>query len=290
MEMPKDCVLRAITDDDTFRVIVAVTSSLVDEATRLNQAGFGQGAAAEASRLHYANLLTGAVLIRETMAPGYRVQSVLRGASGGRLVADAHSDGMTRGLVELDLPNTFRLSAGCSLEVMRSIPNGRGYRSIVQPEGDGGVPEALMVYLQESEQIVSVISAGATWVEGDVSYAGGYVVQLLPGAARGPLMVMAERLSEMSSAAELIEKQGGDPKAVLDEILYAIPYSMLDERPVFFGCRCSREAVLASLGTLPKSDLLELSEKGEVLEIDCDYCRAEYKVAPAQLRGLLQPS
>ena len=256
----------------------------------MHQRAFDAGSAAAASRLHYANLLTGAVLIRETMAPGYRVQAVLRGADGGRLVADAHADGMTRGLVEAEPVDAFRLAPGCSLEVMRSMANGRGYRSIVQPPGDGGVPEALMVYLQESEQIVSVISTGATWSDGQVTFAGGYVVQLLPGAARGPLMVMAERLSEMSSAAELIEKMNGDPKAVLDEILYGIPFSMLDERPVFYGCLCSREAVLASLGTLPKADLLELSDKGEILEIDCDYCGEEYKVAPAQLRGLLQSS
>jgi molecular chaperone Hsp33 len=290
MDVPKDCVLRALTDDDTFRVIVAVTASMVEDATRMHGDAFGSGAVGQASRLHYANLLTGAVLIRETMAPGYRMQAVLRGAAGGRLVADAHASGMTRGLVELKEPQSFELSHGCSLEVMRSIANGRGYRSIVQPSGSGGVPDALMVYLQESEQIVSVISAGATWSKGAVSYAGGYVVQLLPGAARGPLMVMAERLSAMSSAAELVEKCGGDAKAVLDEVLYSIPYSMLEERPVFYGCHCSRESVLASLGTLPKSDLVDLSDKGEVLEIDCDYCSAAYKVAPAQLRGLLQSS
>src|SRR6266511_2418355 len=81
---PADSVLRAMTDDGAFRVITARTTETVRGAIE------AQGAAGETART-FGELITGAILYRETMAPQLRVQGVLKGSSGtGSLVADSH--------------------------------------------------------------------------------------------------------------------------------------------------------------------------------------------------------
>ncbi len=279
-----DRVLRAITDDDNFRVIVAVTTRTVKGALE------AQEPSGNAAR-HFCDLVTGAVLIRETMSPAYRVQAILKGAGGaGMLVADAHPNGLTRGLVQLGKGGDLELGHGSTLQVMRSGPSGKTFRSVVEPPTNGAVAEALMAYLQHSEQVVSVIAMGTHVTDRGVEHAGGYVVQLVPGASRGPLMIMTERLAAMPSIGELLADRRGDALALLDELLYGMPYAQLDDTSVRYGCTCDEHAVLATLATLPRSDIAELASAEEPLELSCDYCREAYRVPPAQLRGLLATS
>ena len=123
-----DHVLRAITDDDTFRVMVASTTGVTRQSVAL------QHATGSTARF-FADLLTGTVLIRETMAPAYRLQSVLKGTDQqGSLVADAHPDGLTRGLVQAPPDGRpFDTSGGAMLQVMRSMATGKVHRSVVRP-------------------------------------------------------------------------------------------------------------------------------------------------------------
>ena len=282
---PADHVVRAITDDDNFRVITASTTETVRRALA------AQGAAGETAR-HFADLITGTVLIRETMSPTHRVQGLLKGAGGrGNLVADTHPDGLTRGLVQLpDDLEEFRLGPGSVLQMMRSMARGGIHRSVVQPPARGTVPEALMTYMQESEQIVAMIATGVSWDRDQVAHAGGFVVQLLPGASRGPLMIMTERLEGMPGIDELLGQLGGSPRRLLEELLYQMPFAQLDMRPVTFGCKCSHEAVVASLASIDRSELADMVRDQEILELSCDYCHTEYSISRAHLRGLLESS
>ena len=147
--------------------------------------------------------------------------------------------------------------------------------------------------MQESEQVVSTIAVAAarsTRATTRRPVAGGYLVQLLPEVERGPLMVMTERLADFQSLDEVLRATRGDPDALLAELLYGMPFARLEESRLGFGCQCSQLRVVASLATLPRSDIEELVRDGEVLEIRCDYCGKEYGVPPAQLRSLLTPS
>src|SRR5690349_15645465 len=88
-----DLVIRALTDEGSFRVLTARTTGLCRESIRRQSV---QGDTAR----HFGDLLTGTVLVRETMAPQLRVQGIVRGAGGGcTLIGDSFPDGGTRGLV-----------------------------------------------------------------------------------------------------------------------------------------------------------------------------------------------
>jgi len=287
-----DSVVRAITDDGAFRVIVARTTATVRGAVA------AQNARGPTAR-HFGELLTGAVLIREAMAPGLRVQAILKGAgSKGSLVADSHPDGTSRGLVNFGVARPaeagtapeISVRGGALLQVMRTLPGGSLHQGVVEVPDAGGISGGLMSYMAESEQVVSTIGVTAIFDAGELVVAGGYLVQLLPEVERGPLMVMTERLAELQNLDEVLRTQGGSPDALLDELLYGMPFTRLEESPLGFACHCSQLRVVASLASLPRSDIEDLVRDGEVLEIRCDYCGKDYGIPPAQLRPLLTPN
>jgi molecular chaperone Hsp33 len=293
----RDSVVRAITEDGAFRVIAARTTDTVRGAVAAQAA---RGAAAR----HFGELITGAVLLREAMAPRLRVQAILKSKLRGSLVADAHPDGTSRGLVNFGAGGRGAASfeeggaaepaaislRGALLQVMRTLPSGSLHQGVVEVPESGGISGALMAYMQESEQIVSTMAVSAIVERGEVVGAGGWLVQLLPEVERGPLLVMTERLTDFHGLDEVLRARDGDPDALLAELLYAMPYARLEESRLAFGCRCSQVRVVASLSTLPRADIHDLVRDNEVLEIRCDYCGKEYEVPPMQLRSLLTPS
>jgi molecular chaperone Hsp33 len=280
-----DSVLRAITDDGAFRVIVARTTDTVDSVLK------AQGALGDTGR-HLGDLVTGSVLFRETMAPNLRVQGILKGASGsGSLVADSHPSGKTRGLVQLaNGASQVAIGAGAIMPMMRTLPDGKINQGFVEVPGDGGISRALMAYMQTSEQVVSMLAMGTLLGEDRVSAAGGYLVQLLPEAPRGPLMVMTERLKDFESIDAQLKDEHFTPAGLLEELLYGMPYTRLEESRVGFECWCNELRVVSAIATLPKQDIEHLLSAGEVLEIACEYCKREFRIPPARLQGLLDQS
>jgi molecular chaperone Hsp33 len=279
-----DLVVRAITADGAFRVIAVRTTDTAREVASVQKA---QGPRA---RL-LAEMLTASVLVRETMAPDLRVQAILQGDDPKtRIVADSFPDGTTRGLVQARDGADVALGERSVLQLMRTLHTGQIQQGIVQASKTSGISGALMEYMQSSEQVVSFAAVGAVETEGGVTSAGGYIVQLLPEASEGPLMVMTERLKDFPSIETLLDRGDAAPEKLLSEVLYGMPWDEVGRGTLRFDCRCSDERLLATLLSLPRDDIRELVTglgPGEALEIDCDYCQRHYRIPPERLRGVL---
>ncbi len=281
-DMPaSDHVLRAISKDGAFRVIACLTTRTVAGAVEAQGA---RGAIAQ----RFGDLVTGTVLVRETMAPDLRVQAILGDGRRNRLVADSHPDGYARGLVQIAAGSTPAvLDTMNQLVVMRSLHNGSLQQGVVQLAPGRSVADALMEYFRVSEQVTSFAALG-TRLDGDrVVAAAGYLVQLLPEVTAEPLARMTERLDAFPSVDQLLADAAAQPRAVLDRLLEGFPHEQVASSDLRFGCNCSGERVLTSLATLSPSDIAELVSSDEVLEIGCDYCGKQYKIAPDHLRGML---
>lgn len=279
-----DSALRAMTNDGAFRVVVVRTTDTC-------QALLGAQSAWGVTGAHLGELATGAILVRETMAPDYRLQALLGSADKrSRLVADSHPDGGTRGLVTRgDRTQDVSIEGG-TLEIVRTLYSGDLHRGVVAVPDGGGMSEALMSYLQSSEQVASMLSVACV-LEGErVVAAGGYLVQLLPEVGRGPLAIMTERLRDFRDVSALLRQNDAAPSPLLDELLYGMPFTRLTESPLCWKCRCNTVRVMSSLSTLSKADLTELVEAGDNIELSCDFCGQSYNVSPSQLVGLLDQS
>jgi molecular chaperone Hsp33 len=279
-----DSALRAMTDDGAFRVVTVRTTETV-RCMLAAQSVWGP----TAERL--GELITGAILVRETMAPTHRLQGLLRSADGkSRWVADSHPDGGTRGLCTRPDKDATGSIEGGILEVVRTLYNGELHRGVVEVPAGGGMSEALMTYLQTSEQVASMLSVACVLGDDHVIAAGGYLVQLLPEVGRGPLAIMAERLRDFQDIRALLTNTDAATSPLLEELLYGMPFTRLEERPLEWKCRCSTVRVMSSLSTLPRTDLEELIEAGRPIELSCDFCSEKYTVSPNQLMGLLDQS
>ena len=280
-----DLVLRALTEDSMFRVVVAETTATAKGILALQQA---KGTAKE----HLANLVTSSVLFRETMSPNLRVQWHLRAPDDkGSLLADAHPSGATRGLLQLGKGQTdLDLERGSTLQVMRTLPNGQINQGIVQLDGDAGIADAFMLYMQRSEQIQSVIALGARFDDGTLVKAGGFVVQLLPDLNRAHLAIMIERLRDFEMLREQLQDEKFDASWLLSELLWGMPHTQTGSSDVRSECWCSEVRVMGALTSLGRDEISQLAKSSELLEIDCDYCRHHYEIAPSRLQGLLDQS
>jgi molecular chaperone Hsp33 len=280
-----DSTARAITDDGAFRVIVARTTDTVRGITHAQEA-VGRAAGV------LGDLVTATVLFRETMAPNLRVQGILRDRGGlGSLVADSAPGGATRGLLQPAPKDQKKLSAAQAdvlLQMMRTLPSGHINQGIIKMENSSEVTKGMMAYMKESEQVDTMLAVATVLDEnGHVRAAGGYMVQLLPELGRAPLAIMAERLEEFRSIGHLLSDDF-TPAWLRDELLYGMPFSALDESEVSFSCWCSEARLLGALATLDTAEIQSMIDDARPIEITCDYCRKDYAIPPARLRGLLK--
>ncbi len=282
MTTSSDIICRAMTDDGAFRVVTVRATETVRGVLAAQEA---RGTTAR----HLGDLVTGAVLIRETMSPSLRVQGILkRKNQKGYLLGDSHPTGNTRGLVGGKHTQAGFELDDAMLQVVRTLHDGRVQQGVVGVPDGSDVSHGLMAYMQESEQITTMIVVETLFDDaGVVTASGGYVIQLLPGADRAPLAIMTERLEDFQSVEKFLRDPEFSPESLMAELLWGMPYTPLDSSTFNYGCWCSRSSMLGALASLNRSEVQSMVDDGEVLEISCDYCQREFRVTPAELRGLL---
>lgn len=280
-----DLVVRAMTNDHGFRVVAVNTTQSAAEVLRRQKVTGGLARV-------LADLVTAAVLLRETMAPEIRVQGLLRGVGGKeQLVGDSFPDGAVRGLAQTKGSRSeFAIEQGAQLRMMRSLANGALQQGIVDVGDAGGVGQALTQYFGESEQLVCVCCVGSVLEGDELVRAGGFVVQLLPEVDRPQHIIMTQRLEDFPTIEKFLQEPNFSADLLIEELLYGMPKTELGRQPLRFHCRCDETLVLGALASLGRSDIESLVESEEGLEIDCDYCGRHYDIAVERLRALLTSS
>lgn len=268
--------LRAMSEDGSFRVIA------INATTTARAILDGQKAGPEISP-RLAELAAATVLLRLAMSPDYRLQAVLKHPEQGSIVADSHPDGTTRALVQQKRDDLIELGGATLLSVHRDTYTGKLHQGIVETLEGYGLGESIAGYLKQSEQIHSVVGLRTLFDDqGQLSYAGGYLVQLLPDAHVDTLAAVTTRL-ETIGTRKIFETGSFDNKGILGEVFAEVPYRVLGEDLFRFGCNCSEERILGALATLSPQERVELASADEPLEISCDYCNVVYTIDPQTL-------
>jgi molecular chaperone Hsp33 len=235
--------------------------------------------------------LGGALMLSAMLKEGQRI--ILQVAGDGPLggiVAEADAAGCARGYVkqpgvDLFLPDG-KLDVGGAvgagfLHVVRDLGVRQNYRGSV-PLQSGEIADDLAHYLHVSEQIPSAVALGV-FVEpdGNVSAAGGYMLQVLPGANDLMLEFLEHRIAETKPVTSML-RDGMTPEEMLREAI-GIPFDILERKEPRLSCPCSRVRVLNALAALPLADREELAGKGEPVRVTCEFCRTTYEIPPSSL-------
>jgi molecular chaperone Hsp33 len=289
MQASSDRVVRAMTIDGAFRVIAAIITDTANAACAAQKLSADAG-----GRL--AELLTCAVLVRETTQPTRRVQLVWRDQRGGALVADSLPDGASRGIVnpgkEQKGPTGERVEVAGQhiLQVNYTLPNGSLHQGVVAIPEDSDLSTALMEYMHASEQIVAMAAIGAVNNNGEPSgmlirQVGGYLVQVLPEVTREGLELLTKKLGELPPIDVLVADAGSDPRSIISRVLDGFPHAELADSPVAFGCTCSEARIIMGILSLGAEEVASM-EAGTPLEVRCDACGTQYVIEPASIRAM----
>ena len=144
----------------------------------------------------------------------------------------------------------------------------------------------LTYYFASSEQVPSCVGLGVLMErDNTVRQAGGFMIQLMPFAEEAVIDRLEENLKEIQSVTALLE-QGDTPQQILEKALAGLDVVFADTMPVRFWCNCSKERVEKALISLGRSQLQELIDEGEEIEVNCHFCSKKYKFSVDELKNM----
>ena len=146
------------------------------------------------------------------------------------------------------------------------------------PLVSGEIAEDITTYFAISEQVPTVCALGVL-VDKDLSVrcAGGFVVQLLPGATDAEIDTLEKNIAAMPSVTILLH-EGKTPEDMMQLALAGFAPNVLDERDVHYQCDCSLERVEKMIRSLGKKEVERMRDEDPVAEVNCQFCNKNYKV------------
>gem|GEM_PF-47837 len=145
------------------------------------------------------------------------------------------------------------------------------------PLVSGEIAEDLTSYYAYSEQVPTVMALGVL-VDKDLSVlcAGGFMVQLLPGATDAEIDQLEKNISAMPSVTELLHA-GKTPEDMMQMALAGFAPNVLDERTVQYQCDCSAERTKEMLLSLGRAELVRMRDEDPTCEVVCHFCHSKYQ-------------
>lgn len=288
-----DRIVRAISTDGMVQAAAICSRDLTERARQIHKtlpvatAALGRTLAA-ASMMGNALKSDGASLTLQFKG----------GGPLGTVLAVSDNEGNVRGYVtnpHVDIPlrKDGKLDVGTAvghegtLTVIKDLHMKEPYVGTIDLLG-GEIAEDVAGYFVESEQIPTACALGVL-VDRDqsVKAAGGYLIQLMPGAAEDTIAKVEGGIMAAGAVSAILEKND-DPEAMLRTVMSDFDLKILETCPVEYRCYCSRERVERALISLGREELEQmLSEQGGC-QLTCQFCDAVYKFTAEDIRRLLK--
>ena len=151
----------------------------------------------------------------------------------------------------------------------------------------GEIAEDIAAYFVESEQIPTACALGVLIAPDQrVQAAGGYLIQLLPGADDSVISAIERGIARVGAVSAKLD-EGATALELLQQVLCEFELDILERTPVEYRCYCSEERVSRALISLGKSELEDIiTQQGEA-ELTCQFCDRVYRFDRERLECLL---
>ena len=152
----------------------------------------------------------------------------------------------------------------------------------------GEIGDDVTAYFAHSEQTPTACALGVL-VDRDmtVKVAGGYLIQLLPGAPDEVVDKLEEGIRRAGAVTAMLEA-GLTPEEMLGQVMGDLGVLFLETTPVAYKCYCSRERVTSALISLGREELTEIRDEGKTFPVECQFCDEIYSFTPEDITELLK--
>lgn len=288
-----DNLIRVIARDGSVMCCAVDSTKIAGEAERIHKTSATVTAAL--GRLLTAGAMMGSMLKNPEDSVTLRLSG---GGPAGKFTVVADGAGMVKGdvenpIVEIPLNNYGKLDvAGAvgkdgSLTVIRDLGFAQPTIGSV-PIVSGEIAEDVTYYYAVSEQVPTVCSLGVL-VNPDltVASAGGFLVQLLPGADDSVIDRLEANINKLPAVSQMIA-DGMTPEQIAFAALEGFEPEILDSRAAEYRCDCSRDRMRRALVSLGQEELARMVEEGENIEVNCYFCGTTHVFTPDEIRSFMQ--
>ena len=289
----RDEMVRAITADGLVRAQAITGRDLVEKARNLHTL-FPVATAALGRTLLGASLL-GDMLKEDNASLTLQIKG---GGPLGLVLAVSDSGGNVRGYVQnphVELmeqyPGKLDVGGAVGTQGTLTVIKDFGYKEpYVGTIGlfSGEIADDLAMYFVESEQIPTACALGVlVGLDQSVAAAGGYLIQLLPGAGEEIIAQIESGVKKLGPVSAALDR-GLDAEGLLRAVLEGFSLEILEKHPVSYRCACSRERVIRALISLGKQELQSLIDEQGQAELSCQFCDKIYRFDRGELEEILR--
>jgi len=288
----KDYLVRGMTMDGLVKVVAIRSTELVREGARL------QGTTPNATAA-FGRALTAASMMgnMQKVENGSMTLQIKGDGPIGGMVCVSDPTGNVRGYVynpkvplvekhpgKLDVGAT--VGAG-TLTIVRDLQMKEPYVGSIELVS-GEIGDDVTAYFAQSEQTPTACALGVL-VDTDrsVKVAGGYLIQLLPGATEETITAVEEGIRRAGAVTAMLEA-GMTPEDILGQICGELGVVFMETTEVSYKCYCDRERVTAALISLGRKELQEIADEGKTFPVECQFCDVVYEFTPEQILEILK--
>ena len=288
-----DYLVRGMSMDGFVKVVAICSTELVRRGAQI------QGTSPNATAA-FGRALTAASMMgnMQKVDNGSMTLQIRGGGPIGTITVVSDPEGNVRGCVtngavplvekypgKLDVSATVGTDG--TLTVIRDLQMKEPYIGSV-PLVSGEIGDDVTAYFANSEQTPTACALGVL-VDRDqqVKVAGGYLLQLLPGAPDETIDQLEAGIKRAGAVTAMLE-QGLTPEDILGQVCGTLGVVFMETTPVEYRCYCSRDRVERALISLGKEELKDIQSKDEDFPVECQFCDTVYKFTPQDIQKLLE--
>ena len=289
----KDYLVRGMSMDSFVKVVAIRSTELVERARQIH--GTTPNATAALGRALTAASMMGNM---QKVENGSMTLQVRGGGPIGTITVVSDPVGNVRGCVtepHVPLVEKFpgKLDVGATvgtdgtLTVIRDLQMKEPYIGSIQLIS-GEIGDDVTAYFVQSEQTPTACALGVLVDrDGSVKVAGGYLLQLLPGAPDETIDALEAGIQRSGAVTKMLEA-GLTPEDILGQVCGALGVVFMETTEVEYKCYCSHDRVEAALISLGKQELTEIMEEGKTFPVECQFCDTVYRFTPGDIAEILK--
>ena len=288
-----DYLVRGMSMDGFVKVVAIRSTNMVRRAAQIHNTT--PNATAALGRALTAGSMMGNM---QKVENGSMTLQIRGGGPIGTITVVSDPEGNVRGCVtnpHVPLVEKFagKLDVGATvgvdgtLTVIRDLQLKEPYVGSIELVS-GEIGDDVTAYFAQSEQTPTACALGVL-VDRDqsVKVAGGYLLQLLPGAPDEVIDRLEKGIQRAGAVTAMLE-QGMSPEDILGQVAGDLGVVFMETVEVGYKCYCSEDRVTRALISLGREELTEIMAEGKDFPVECQFCDTVYKFTPDDVRKLLE--